>query len=425
MRYCSTRDSGVSATFSEAVLQGLVSDGGLYVPDRIPVIPDTVLKSDSSLADTAYHFMQPFVHGEIADNTLKSILSEVFNFPIPLVEVEDNIYVLELFHGPTLAFKDVGARFMGRVLPLFNHNSSEDLIVLVATSGDTGGAVANGLFSVPGIKVVVLYPEGKVSPLQEKQFAALGGNVLALAVDGVFDDCQRLVKAAFDDKVIMERHHLTTANSINIARWLPQAIYYFWLYAQLGEEAVVSVPSGNLGNFTAGILAHKSVLPVKRFISACNANDTFPHYLHSGKYRAKPSIETIANAMDVGDPSNFERYSYLLKNDNNHIHNFITGTSYSDREILETITNCFKRTGYLLDPHGACGYRALKDQLKKGEKGVFLGTAHPAKFAEIYANIGMKQPKHGALEALRHKPVRSRQVSTDLNDLKSFLSELV
>jgi len=422
VRYCSTRNTSVSNRFSEAVLKGLVSDGGLYVPERVPVVPDSVLKNDAVLAECGYEFMRPYVDGEIPDMMLKSLLVDALNFPIPLVEVEENIFSLELFHGPTLAFKDIGARFMGRVLPLFRQDKDE-IVVLVATSGDTGGAVANGLLNVPGVRVIVLYPNGKVSPLQEKQFAALGGNVQALAVDGVFDDCQRLVKAAFDDAEMMEKYYLTTANSINIARWLPQAIYYFYMYGQLGEEAVVSVPSGNLGNFTAGILAYKSGLPVKRFISSCNANDTFPHYLYSGKYRAKPSIETIANAMDVGDPSNFERYSYLLKNDNNHIHNIITGTSYSDREILETITNCFKRTGYLLDPHGACGYRALKDQLKKGEKGVFLGTAHPAKFAEIYTNIGMKQPKHEALEALRHKPVRSRQVSTELNDLKSFLSE--
>ncbi len=424
MRYCSTRDASVNTRFSEAVLRGLVPDGGLYVPDVIPKIPEAVLKSDSALTERAFQFMQPFIDGEIADDILRSILDDALNFPIPLVEVEENIYALELFHGPTLAFKDIGARFMGRVLPLFNQGK-KDLVVLVATSGDTGGAVANGLLDVPGVSVVVLYPEGKVSPLQEKQFASLGGNIQALAVDGVFDDCQRLVKAAFSDKDMIEAHHLTTANSINIARWLPQAIYYFHMYAHLKEEAVISVPSGNLGNFTAGILAYQSGLPVKRFISACNANDTFPQYLMSNHYHAKPSVETVANAMDVGDPSNIERFNYFLKNDDKGIGSLITGVSYSDKEILETITECNARSGYLLDPHGACGYRALKEQLLPGENGVFLATAHPAKFAEIYIKIGLPEPKHETLEALRDKPVRSRRISSNLSDLRSFLSENV
>lgn len=402
-------------------MQGLAYDGGLYVPENIPPIPQSMLNSDSSLAEIAYTFIKPYVNGEIVDDVLKLIVKEVFNFVIPLIEVEENIYALELFHGPTLAFKDVGARFMGRVLPLLNVEKKE-LVVLVATSGDTGGAVANGLFNVPGVRVVVLYPEGKVSPLQEKQFASLGGNVHALAVDGVFDDCQRLVKSAFDDAEIMEAHHLTTANSINIARWLPQAIYYFHMYAQLGEKAVVSVPSGNLGNFTAGVLAYKSGLPLNRFIAACNANDTFSKYLFSNQYRAKPSVETVANAMDVGDPSNFERFGYLVQNDNNDLRNSIVGTSYSDNEILETISDCKSRTDYLLDPHGACAYRALKEGLVAGEKGVFLATAHPAKFAEIYSKIGMPPPRHETLEALRDKPLKSKRISADLSELRSFLT---
>jgi len=420
VRYYSTRDKVESKGFSDAVLQGLASDGGLYVPDHIPAVPTAVLSSSSTLADTAYLFMRPYVNAEIADDILKSIIDEVFNFPIPLIEIEENIYVLELFHGPTLAFKDVGARFMGRVLPILNQGGGE-LLVLVATSGDTGGAVANGLFNVPGVRVVVLYPCGKVSPLQEKQFASLKGNIQAVAVDGVFDDCQRLVKAAFDDEEVMGAHQLTTANSINIARWLPQAVYYFWMYAQLGEQAIISVPSGNLGNFTAGILAYESGLPVKRFISACNANDTFPGYLLSGDYNAKPSVETVANAMDVGDPSNFERFNYFLERDKFDIWNMISGTCYSDDQILDTISNCKARNGYLLDPHGACGYRALKEQLTKGEKGVFLATAHPAKFAEIYSRIGMKQPRHESLELIRDKPINPRRISSDFSDLKSLL----
>ena len=424
MRYCSTRDTSLSTGFSEAVLQGLAPDGGLYVPGTVPIVSRSIMKSESALADIGYDFMQPFINGEITDDALRTVISDALNFPIPLVEVDENIHSLELFHGPTLAFKDIGARFMGRVLPLFNHGN-EELVVLVATSGDTGGAVANGLFNVPGVRVVVLYPEGKVSPLQEKQFAALGGNVQALAVDGVFDDCQRLVKAAFDDKDLMETHHLTTANSINIARWLPQAIYYFHMYAQLGEEAVISVPSGNLGNFTAGILAYMAGLPVKRFISACNANDTFPQYLISNNYYAKPSIETVANAMDVGDPSNFERFNYFRKNDNTGLNELVSGTSYSDREILQTITECHARSGYLLDPHGACGYRALKEQLMPGEKGVFFATAHPAKFAETYTEIGMQEPRHEKLDVFHDKSVRSRRISSNLNDLKSVLSEKV
>lgn len=420
VKFCSTRDNSIQSRFSNAVLQGLAPDGGLFVPSNIPSIDHSKWQDCSSLAECGRAFIPHFVEGEMSDEQLDAIIDEALNFEIPLVEVEENIYSLELFHGPTLAFKDVGARFMGRMLPVFNQGNDEAL-VLVATSGDTGGAVANGLYNVPGVRVVVLYPEGKVSPLQEKQFASLGGNITALAVDGVFDDCQRLVKTAFEDKEITGQYNLTTANSINIARWLPQAIYYFWMYAQLGEAPVVSVPSGNFGNFTAGFLANKTGLPIKRFIAACNANDTIPQYLISGEYHAKPSVETVANAMDVGDPSNFERLLYLFNENTDIQRKEIGSASYTDAEILETIKDCKERTEYLLDPHGACAYRALKEQLKVGEKGVFLATAHPAKFSEVYTNIGMEEPRHPTLEALRDKTVLSHKISANLDDLKRHL----
>jgi threonine synthase len=317
----------------------------------------------------------------------------------------------------------VGARFMGRILPEVSGDGKE-VVVLVATSGDTGGAVANGLLNVPGVKVVVLYPKGKVSPLQEKQFASLGANVTALCVDGVFDDCQRLVKGAFADQQITGRINLTTANSINIARWIPQAVYYLWMYKQLQKRAVISVPSGNFGNFTAGILAYKAKMPARRFIAACNINDTVPRYLESGSYEPRPSIQTVANAMDVGDPSNFERLMYLFGGDKDVMDRICSGAAYTDVQIKRIMSDCYERNGYLLDPHGACGYQALLDNLRGNESGVFMATAHPAKFARVYKDIGIETPVHPTLEALRDKPLLSQQMPNDARALKDILLTL-
>ena len=422
MQYRSTRSADINKGFAGAVIDGLAPDGGLYVPDHIPAMSHDEITSARSLPELAHRFLTPYTADALSTDRLRDICEDAFNFEIPLVEVEKGIYSLELFHGPTLAFKDVGARFMGRVLPECNA-SDEEITVLVATSGDTGGAVANGLYGVDGVRVVVLYPDGKVSPLQEKQFAALGGNVQALAVDGVFDDCQRLVKAAFKDPQITQRLRLTTANSINIARWIPQAIYYLWAYKQLGEAPVFSVPSGNFGNFTAGVLAWRTGLPVDQFVAACNANDTVPSYLLSGEYRPQPSVETVANAMDVGDPSNFERLTLLFDHDIEAVRSIARGVAYPDEEILKTIRDCHSRTGYLLDPHGACGYRAIitSAETSKHAANVFLATAHPAKFAEVYYSIGMTRPIHPRLEALRERPLLATAIPNDLKVLRDIL----
>lgn len=420
MKYCSTRDHSISYDFGSAVISGLAPDGGLFVPtEKIALGKDW----GETLPDVAHSFLKHYVGDVISDERLAEIIQDALNFEIPLVEIEPGVYVLELFHGPTLAFKDVGARFMGRILPELSGDGSE-VVVLVATSGDTGGAVANGLLNVPGVKVVVLYPKGKVSPLQEKQFASLGANVHALCVDGVFDDCQRLVKGAFADKDITSRMNLTTANSINIARWIPQAVYYLWMYKQLQKRPVISVPSGNFGNFTAGILAYKAKMPARRFIAACNINDTVPRYLESGSYEPKPSIQTIANAMDVGDPSNFERLLYLFEGKKADMDRVCFGAAYTDEQIRDIITDCYKRNGYLLDPHGACGYQALMDNLVGNESGVFMATAHPAKFAGVYKEIGIDTPLHPTLESLRDKPLLSEQMSNDPNALKDILLAL-
>ena len=421
MHFLSTRGSDHDTSFQDAVKKGLAVDGGLYFPSRVPAISmDEFERGSASLPEIALRILKEYTGSLFSQEALLNLLQDALNFPIPLVEVEENIFSLELFHGPTLAFKDIGARCFGRILP--NCNTSGELVhVLTATSGDTGGAVANGLYGIEGVRALVLYPKNKVSPLQERQFATLGGNITAIAVDGVFDDCQRLVKSAFADEEIRANLTITTANSINIARWLPQVVYYYWMYKQIGQECVISVPSGNLGNLTAGILAGKMGLPHNRFIAACNANDTVHRYLDSGQYLPHPSIQTVANAMDVGDPSNFERLLALYAKDYDRIHDALSSFNYSDGQIVRTIARCYNENGYLLDPHGACGYQALKDSLRPGETGVFLATAHPAKFAEVYASAGIEEPKHPVLEGLRHKEVLSESIGSSLDDLRQLL----
>ena len=431
MKYYSTNKQVNNITLEEAVVTGLASDRGLYMPERIiPLENDFFDHIDElSFQEIAYHVAQKFFGEDVPADELRKIVYETLTFETPLTKVADNIYSLELFHGPTLAFKDVGARFMARLLSYFiqNKNNNECINVLVATSGDTGSAVANGFLGVPGIKVYVFYPKGKVSEIQEKQFTTLGQNIVALEVDGTFDDCQALVKAAFMDEELNKRLKLTSANSINIARFLPQAFYYFNAYAQLkriGHEnnMVVAVPSGNFGNLTAGLFAKHMGLPIKRFVAANNSNDIVYQYLKTGHYNPRPSVATIANAMDVGNPSNFARILELYSHSYEAICKDMTGATYSDAQSEQTLKNVWDRNNYLLDPHGACGYQALADELYEDEVGVFLETAHPAKFKDTIdrvLNIELAVPEK--LQAFMIKEKNTVQLKPTLNDLKHYL----
>jgi len=395
MKYYSTNKQVPAATLEEAVLKGLAGDKGLYMPEKVKLLPNDFFENitEMSFREMALVVAAAFFGDDMEPAELKAIVDDTLSFETPLVPVEDSIYSLELFHGPTLAFKDVGARFMARLLGYFIKKSGiKDIKVLVATSGDTGSAVANGFLGVDGIHVYVLYPKDKVSAIQECQFTTLGQNITALEIDGVFDDCQALVKAAFLDGELNEKLRLTSANSINVARFLPQAFYYFNAYSQLRrtgikENIVVCVPSGNFGNLTAGLIAHRMGLPVKRFIAANNKNDIFLQYLLTGDYNPRPSIQTLANAMDVGDPSNFARILDLYNRNHSTITKLISGYCCTDDMICQTVKSCYEETGYLLDPHGACGYRALSENLQPGETGVFLETAHPAKFKDTIESI--------------------------------------
>lgn len=398
MLYYSTNKQVEGIGLSEAVIKGLADDKGLFMPNYIPVLPDMFYRNIDKQAfrDMAYTVAYMLFGEDVHANMLKMMVNDTLSFDVPLVKVTDRIFSLELFHGPTLAFKDVGARFMSRMLSYFIQRQDErrDVNVLVATSGDTGSAVANGFLDVEGIHVYVLYPKGQVSPVQESQFTTLGRNITALEVEGSFDDCQALVKAAFLDDELNKAMQLTSANSINVARFIPQAFYYFYAYAQLkmiSEEAaanmVVCVPSGNFGNLTAGLIARRMGLPVKRFIAANNRNDIFLEYLQTGEYKPRPSVPTLANAMDVGNPSNFARILDLYGHSHEAIRAEISGYRYTDEQIAGTMRTCRAETGYVLDPHGACGYQALQDGLQAGEYGVFLETAHPAKFVETVSSI--------------------------------------
>ena len=434
MNYYSTNNSSSDVTLAEAVIKGLAPDRGLYMPERIERLPREFFDgiADMSFHEIACRVARAFFGDDIPGDELDAIVCETLSFPTPLVEVDPGIYSLELFHGPTLAFKDVGARFMARLLQYFIRKGDDHrkVHVLVATSGDTGSAVANGFLGVDGINVHVLYPKGKVSPIQECQFTTLGRNITAIEVDGVFDDCQRLVKSAFLDEELNERLLLTSANSINVARFLPQAFYYFNAYAQLkrlgkADNVVMCVPSGNFGNITAGLIAHRMGLPIKRFIAANNANDVFFNYLQSGVYTPKASVATIANAMDVGDPSNFARILDLYGHDHSVITSLISSTTYSDGLIAETMKDCYERTGYILDPHGAVAYRALRQLLLPGETGVFLETAHPAKFKEtVEARIGAEVTIPERLAAFMKGKKQSVEMSKDFADFRAYLASL-
>lgn len=430
MQYYSTNGKAPLATLEEAVVRGLAPDKGLYMPQEIRPLPQEFYDNieNMSFQEMSYQVAHNFFGDDVDAESLREIVLDTLAFETPIVKVEDNIYSLELFHGPTLAFKDVGARFMARLLRYFiKREGKEQVNVLVATSGDTGSAVANGFLGVDGIHVYVLYPKGKVSKIQESQFTTLGKNITAIEVDGVFDDCQALVKSAFMDEELQGHMNLTSANSINVARFLPQAFYYFNAYAQakkLGkaDNLTICVPSGNFGNITAGLFAQRMGLPIMNFIAANNANDIFYNYLLSGIYSPKASIQTIANAMDVGDPSNFARILDLYKSSHAEICNHISGATYSDDEIAATMKKCYEQTGYVLDPHGACGYQALKDNLKEGETGVFLETAHPAKFKEkVDAILSTDIEIPTRLADFMKGKKQSLEMAADFSAFKQFL----
>ena len=389
MKYYSTSNKNHQVNLKEAVFKGLALDKGLYMPQSIPVLPKEFFANIKKLSfrELSFEIASALFHTDIPLNELKKINDEALDFETPLVNVHDSVYSLELFHGPTLAFKDVGARYMARMLAYFTRGYQSEIHVLVATSGDTGSAVANGFLGVPGIKVHILYPKGLVSYLQEKQFTTLGQNITALEVEGSFDDCQRLVKEAFVDAEVNSKLTLTSANSINLARLLPQSFYYFNAFRQLQEnygKLAFSVPSGNFGNITSGLIAKKMGLPVDQYIATTNINDVVPEYLRTGKYTARPSMATVANAMDVGDPSNFTRILDLYGNSHKAIANDILGYSYNDTEIKRCISEVSKKHKYLTDPHGATAYMGLSQFLleNKGYTGIFLETAHPAKFSK-------------------------------------------
>ena len=435
MKYYSTNRRTPEVSLREAVVASMAPDNGLYMPERIERLPDAFFDGIArlDLHRIACRVADAFFGEEIEPETLRRIVRDTFCFDIPVVRVDDGIWALELFHGPTMAFKDVGARFMARILSHFIEGRDDEhpVTVLVATSGDTGGAVANGFLGVEGIDVVVLYPKGRVSDIQEKQFTTLGRNVTALEIEGTFDDCQRLVKSAFADTELKRRMRLTSANSINVARFLPQSFYYFNAYAQLdkigkADELVISVPSGNFGNITAGLFANRMGLPIKRFIAANNRNDVFLEYLKTGIYTPRPSVATIANAMDVGDPSNFARILDLFgKNGNPHqeISRLISGYRFTDEEIAVTMKQVYTKTGYLLDPHGACGYQALiENKLAPGETGVFLETAHPAKFKGTVDSILEADIEIPAkLKAFMQGTKQSIELKKDFEGFKSYL----
>lgn len=431
MNYYSTNGNAPIADLHKAVVKGLAEDRGLYMPEQIKKLPKAFIDNiqDMRFQDIAYNVASAFFGEDVDLDALQDIVYDTLSFDCPVVKVKDTIFSLELFHGPTLAFKDVGARFMARLLQYFirQEGQHEQVNVLVATSGDTDSAVANGFLGVEGIHVYVLYPKGKVSPIQECQFTTLGKNITAIEVDGVFDDCQALVKSAFMDEALNQHMKLTSANSINVARFLPQAFYYFNAYARMkaqdkADQLVMCVPSGNFGNICAALFGHAMGLPIKRFIAANNANDVFYNYLQTGKYEPKASVQTLANAMDVGDPSNFARIYDLYGKSHERISSLISGATYSDEQIKEAMRQCYKDTNYILDPHGACGYQALVDGLQEGEVGVFCETAHPAKFKEKVDDIlGIDVEIPDRLAAFMKGEKQSVPMTKDFKDFKAYL----
>jgi threonine synthase len=428
MKYLSLNHHSKAAHFQDAVKRGLAPDRGLYFPEEIPTLPKRFFENIDriSIPEMAYEVIYPYIGDEIPKTALMKIVTETLNFEFPLVEISDQISALELFQGPTLAFKDVGARFMARTLGYFNKNNQENITVLVATSGDTGGAVAHGFLGVQGVNVVILYPKGKVSEIQEKQLTTLGQNITALEVEGVFDDCQEMVKAAFLDAELSEVN-LTSANSINVARWLPQMFYYFIAYRSMkakGQKLVFSVPSGNFGNLCAGIMAKQMGLPLEHFIASTNVNDAVPRYLETGTYEPLPTLPTISNAMDVGNPSNFIRIQKIYNNDIFKMKKDVSGFRFSDSETRKAMKEIYEAAGYIADPHGAVGYLGLKAYLENQNEnlyGVFLETAHPVKFDE---EVTKTQKFEVEVPERLKATLSQKKVSIPINDyseLKSFL----
>ena len=427
MKYYSLNHNAPEVNFEQAVIQGLAPDKGLYFPRNINALESSFFENieNYSNEEIAFEAIKHFIGNEIPEAELRQIIKETLSFDFPLVEVEKDIYSLELFHGPTMAFKDVGARFMSRCLAYFNKNKDQKNTVLVATSGDTGGAVASGFLDVKGVDVVILYPSGKVSDIQERQLTTLGQNIRALEVDGVFDDCQDMVKKAFLDKDLNFKN-LTSANSINIARWLPQMFYFFFAYKELKERnkpLVVSCPSGNFGNICAGILAKKMGLPIEHFVASTNANDTVPKFLETGKYDPKASKATISNAMDVGNPSNFIRIQELYDNDLKKFENDFSSFSFDDEQTKVALKTIYEQNGYIAEPHGAVGYLGLKKELKNHPEaiGFFLETAHPIKFLDIVEEIlNVKLPIPQQIESVLGKEKVRTKIKT-YEELKAFL----
>jgi threonine synthase len=430
MKYYSLRHQSPPVDFRTATVTGQAPDGGLYFPETIPKFPAGLLRELRGLskATVALNVMQPYVGAAIADSDLQRICAEAVDFDFPLVPVETGVTALELFHGPTLAFKDVGARFMSRCLGYFaQHGDTPPVTVLVATSGDTGGAVASGFLGVPGVEVVILYPSGKVSPVQEQQLTTLGQNITALEVSGTFDDCQALVKRAFQDPELARRRFLTSANSINVARWLPQQLYYCFAWKQWPAGApapVVAVPSGNFGNLCAGLLAQASGLPLGHFIAACNANDPVPAYLRTGTFTPRAAVATFSNAMDVGNPSNFVRILELFGNDLARMRTALSADTVSDADTVAAIRTVWEEQGYLLDPHGAVAYTALRRYQAQhpAAPGMILATAHPVKFPGVVEPIiGRAIPLPAAVQYLQDRPKRSVPLAVDYEQLKAYL----
>jgi threonine synthase len=432
MQFYSLNKQSPNVNFKDATINGQAPDKGLYFPQTIPQVKKELIKDIENISDEAIAFevIKPYVGNAIAEDDLYRIVKETINFSIPLVKVTDDIFSLELYHGPTLAFKDIGARFMSRCLGHFVKGSDKKVTVLVATSGDTGGAVANGFYNVPGVDVVILYPSGKVSSVQEKQLTTLGSNIHALEVEGNFDDCQKMVKAAFLDNELNKKLFLTSANSINVARWLPQQFYYFFGYKQWIEKdnpPVISVPSGNFGNICAGLLANASGLPVKHFIAACNANNVVPQYFETQNYQPQKAVATISNAMDVGDPSNFVRIMELFQQQFSNLTAKVSSCSISDDITKETLRFVYSQHNYLCDPHGAVAYRALEDYLQTNtnSKGIFLETAHPVKFYDVVEPVISKTVTvPDSIKEQLTKEKKSTLIGAGVEELKRFLMGL-
>jgi len=432
LKYFSLNKQSPSVSFSEATILGQAPDKGLYFPESIPLVDKELIENIEHISneEIAFRVIKPYIGNEIPDDKLFRIVTETVNFEIPLVPINETISSLELFHGPTLAFKDVGARFMSRCLAQFVKGADKKVIVLVATSGDTGGAVANGFYNIDGVEVVILYPSGKVSSVQEKQLTTLGNNIHALEVNGTFDDCQKLVKQAFADEALNKELFLTSANSINVARWLPQQFYYFYAFKQWKQKSqppIISVPSGNFGNICAGIFAHMSGLPVQHFIAACNANDVVPQFMQTQNYLPKNAVATISNAMDVGNPSNFIRILELFHHQFTKLKEKLSAYSITDEETKATMKKVYDEFGYILDPHGAVGYLALERYLQQHplSKGMILETAHPVKFYDVVEpvlNRTIEMPE--TIQEIINLPKKSTQTKNDYEQLISFLRKL-